>query len=98
MQSSIQSLFASLYIDALASTKDKAFVKSVGITVDDSSSSEDSEDENNNEYQQLEIKDISEFEALTAECQYNWFSIDQRIGGTTKSIDAQRLINDLKIN
>ena len=29
-------------IDALASTKGKAFLKSVGITIDDSSSSEDS--------------------------------------------------------
>ena len=73
-------------IDALASTKDKAFLKSVGITIDDSSSSEDSEDETNNECQQLEIKDISELEALTAECQCNWFSIDHTIGGTTKSI------------
>ena len=60
-------MFIRKSIDGLASTKDKAFLKSIGITIDDSSSSEYSEDENN-KYQLLKIKDISEFEALTAEC------------------------------
>ena len=86
-------------IDSLAATKDKAFLKSVGITIDDdTSSSEDSEQEGNNEYRQLEIMNVSEFAALIADCEYNWFCIDERISGKTKCIDVQRLINDLKIS
>ena len=67
-------------IDTLATTKDNTFLKSVGITFDEgTSSSENSEDEDNIECQQFEIMDNSEFAALTEDCEYNWFCIDERL-------------------
>ena len=64
-----QAKFICVSIDMLATTKDKAFLKSVGITDRDTSSSEV-----DSEIQQLtttaEIPEISNFSTIAEECEF----------------------------
>lgn len=40
---------------------------------------------------------MPDFSTIAEECHFNWFTIDHQINGKTKHIDAQKLINDLKL-
>ena len=75
----------------LATTKDRALLKSVGITDQGTSSLED----DLGKKQLLTTVEIPEFSKIVEECHFNWFAVDERINGMTKQIDVQKFISNL---